>query len=169
MMCIYTVHIHGSAVLIKTERKTGMDKKRKLYESPCYCTNLRRGSGAITEFYNSMLQPTGLNAAQYYLLINLSRLGTANTSVWAQHVGLDRSTLVRNVKTLEEKGWVQDTGNSGGNAHQFTLTELGENTLGSAIPVWNQAQLQIRDFLGEKEAETLLLLLRKLQELKEIS
>ena len=144
-----------------------MAKKQKLYESPCYCTNLRRCAGAVTDFYNTELQPAGLNAAQYYLLINLSRLKTANTSHWAQHVGLDRSTLVRNVKTLVERGWVEDIGNTGGNAHQFALTELGTETLKQAVPIWEDAQQQFQEHMGTEDAEVLLGLLRKLQQLRE--
>lgn len=58
----------------------------KLYESPCYCTNLRRSANAVSDYYDARLRPSGLTAAQYYLLLNLSRLGSANMTRWAEHV-----------------------------------------------------------------------------------
>ena len=45
----------------------------KLYESPCYCTNLRRSANAVSDYYDARLRPSGLTAAQYYLLLNLSK------------------------------------------------------------------------------------------------
>ena len=72
----------------------------QLYKSNCYCTNLRRSANAISDFYDTALKEAGLTISQYYLLVNLSRLGTANITHWAEHVGLNRSTMVRNIKLL---------------------------------------------------------------------
>ena len=65
----------------------------KLYDSKCYCTNIRRSANVLTEYYNKGLEDTGLSVAQYYLLINLKRLERANITHWAERVGLDRSTM----------------------------------------------------------------------------
>ena len=81
----------------------------KLYKSKCYCTNLRRSANAISDFYDNALKNAGLTVSQYYLLINLSRLGKANITHWAQRVGLDRSTMVRNIKPLESRGLIEKT------------------------------------------------------------
>ena len=135
-----------------------------MYESPCYCTNLRRGALWSTEYYDKMLAPSGLSVPQYYLLINLSRMEKANLSQWAQRVGLDRTTMVRNVKLLEGKGLVEQTE---GRGRTFTLTETGRETLDRGVALWEQAQAQIQAWIGREDAETLLRICRKLQEIPE--
>lgn len=131
-----------------------------MYESPCYCTNLRRGALWVTEYYDKMLAPSGLSVPQYYLLINLSRMERANLSQWAERVGLDRTTMVRNVKTLENKGLVALTE---GRGKTFTLTEMGKSTLAQGVALWEQAQERLRSSIGPEDADTLLRICRKLQ------
>lgn len=137
----------------------------KLYKSPCYCTNLRRSANAITDYYNDALQPIGLNAAQYYLLINLSRLQTANITQWAAHVGLERSTMVRNTRVLLNHGWIEDVPQGPG--RQFCLTADGLKLVEQAVQIWTRVQDEIETFLGKKDAETLLRIAEKLQRLEE--
>ena len=136
-----------------------------LYVSKCYCTNLRRSANAISEFYDKRLEKAGVTTAQYYLLINLQRLGKANITHWAERVGLERSTMVRNIKLLEDHGFIERTE---GNGKTFTLSEYGENVLSTAVPIWNETQHEIESFLGMETAKVILQLGVKLQELKSI-
>ena len=131
-----------------------------MYESPCYCTNLRRSALWSTEYYDKMLAPSGLSVPQYYLLINLSRMEKANLSQWAERVGLDRTTMVRNVKTLESKGLIAP---AEGRGRTFALTEIGKTTLSHGIKLWEQAQAELREKLGDEDADTLLRICRRLQ------
>ena len=131
-----------------------------MYESPCYCTNLRRAALWSTEYYDSMLAPAGLSVPQYYLLINLSRMERANLSQWAERVGLDRTTMVRNVKTLEGKGLVAP---AEGRGRTLALTEEGRRTLAHGVALWEQAQAALREKLGGEDADTLLRICRRLQ------
>lgn len=131
-----------------------------MYESPCYCTNLRRGALWATEYYDRMLAPSGLSVPQYYLLINLSRMEKANLSQWAERVGLDRTTMVRNVKTLENKGLVTP---AEGRGKTFALTDTGKSTLAQGVALWERAQERLRDSIGDADADALLRICRKLQ------
>lgn len=131
-----------------------------MYESPCYCTNLRRGALWATEYYDRMLAPSGLSVPQYYLLINLSRMEKANLSQWAERVWLDRTTMVRNVKTLENKGLVTP---AEGRGKTFTLTDTGKSTLAQGVALWERAQERLRDSIGDADADALLRICRKLQ------
>lgn len=135
----------------------------KLVESSCYCTNLRRSAGILTDFYDDALKETGLTVAQYSLLINLSRLGKANITHWAEYIGLDRSTMVRNVKLLQKREYIEETD---GNGKTFCLSATGEQILSEAVQAWNRAQDEIKSFLGAEDVEKLLSIGRKLQELK---
>lgn len=136
----------------------------KTYVSQCYCTNARRAARAITEMYDDALRPLGLTVAQYYLLINISRLEPVDTSRLAGHVGLERSTLVRNVRLLRNNGWVEDR--SSGQKHQFQLTVSGRRLLAGAMAVWEEIQADFNEQMGLDDADALQRLLRKAQDLK---
>lgn len=135
-----------------------------MYKSPCYCTNLRRSANWSTELYDRALAPAGLSVPQYYLLINLSRMERANAARWAERVGLDRTTLVRNVRLLEEKGLVTQ---AEGRGRTFTLTEKGRTTLETAVACWETAQREMVSILGEADAAAALRICEKLQSLGE--
>ena len=82
----------------------------KLYKSECYCTNLRRSANSITECYNRYFNDLDLTVAQYYIIVNLSRLKNANSSDLSKRIGLERSTLVRNIQGLIKKGLIEEGG-----------------------------------------------------------
>ena len=134
-----------------------------LYKSECYCTNLRRSANAVSDLYDRELKPSGLTAPQYYLMINLSRLGSANITHWAEHVGLERSTMVRNIRPLEARGLITQTD---GHGKTYALTGDGKAALDAAIPMWTEAQRKLRDYLGGDDASAILRIGAKLQELK---
>ena len=135
------------------------------YKSICYCTNLRRSANMLSDIYDACLKPSSVTVAQYYLLVNLSRLGSANITHWAQRVGLDRSTMVRNIKPLQTRGYVETTE---GRGKAFTLTPEGEHVLELAIPLWEHAHEKIQSALGDDDAQALLRMIRynKLRKLK---
>lgn len=132
------------------------------YKSICYCTNLRRSANMLSDIYDACLKPSGVTVAQYYLLVNLSRLGSANITHWAQRVGLDRSTMVRNIKPLQTRGYVETTK---GRGKVFTLTPEGEHVLELAIPIWERTQAKIQEALGDDDTQTLVRISEKLQEI----
>lgn len=134
----------------------------RFYKSPCYCTNARRSANALTEYYDNRFKSVGLTVAQYYLLINLKRLEKVNITQWAEYVGLERSTMVRNVSTLEKHGLIHVVK---GRGKVFELTEFGKDTLEKAIPIWENAQNEIKEYIGDEDAEAIKRIGEKLQSL----
>ena len=133
------------------------------YKSTCYCTNLRRSANALSDFYDTALKESGLTAAQYYLLVSLVRLGTANITHWAEHVGLDRSTMVRNIRTLQARALIETTA---GRGKTFILSPEGRRVLDLAAPLWEEAQRQTEVLLGRDNVKALLEISEKLQRLE---
>ena len=136
----------------------------KLYNSTCYCTNLRRSANAMSEFYDLALKEAELTISQYYLLVNLSRLGKANITHWSEQVGLDRSTMVRNIKPLQSRGLIEGTE---GHGKTFALSEKGRHALDTATVIWQQMQEKMEQFLGKEDADAILRIGSRLQDLKD--
>lgn len=133
-----------------------------MHKSVCYCTNLRRSAHAVTEFYDRALQKLGITAAQYHLLANLQRLQSANITHWATEVGLERSTMVRNITPLLRLGLICQVD---GHGKTYALTEKGSETMAVAVPAWEAAQQRLNTYLGNEEAAALLRISEKLQNL----
>lgn len=134
----------------------------RLYKSECYCTNLRRSSKAISDIYTKALEEVDLTAPQYYILINLKRMVSANMSDWSKRVGLDRSTIIRNSKHLMKKGMIEQ---AEGHGKVFTTSKKGEETLRMAEVIWGKTQHKMLNVLGKDDAEALIRISEKLQDI----
>ncbi len=134
--------------------------------SVCNCLNLRRASQAITEVYDERLAPGGLKLSQYSLLKHIREMQPVNVSDLAVKMRLDRTTLVRNLKPLEGKGFITDDAAAGTRKRQLRLTEAGAQTLDAATRLWEETQGYIEQYLGKKDLNTLTALLFKIEALR---
>ncbi len=138
---------------------------KQINKSKCHCITIRRAANAVTEYYDGALREMDLTTSQYSLLKNLYRLETASTSELAEYVNLDRSTLVRNLKPLQERGLIADLAKGNARNHKFTLTDAGLALLEQANPCWEKAQEEMKAYLGEQNMELFMEMLYKLQEM----
>ncbi|CAH0191094.1 DNA-binding MarR family transcriptional regulator [Pseudomonas frederiksbergensis] len=130
--------------------------------SQCLCTNLRRAARGVSRHYDGALDGFGINVAQYSLLCNLQRLDQPSISTLAEAMGLDRSTLGRNLRVLEGEGLVTLIEGEDMRNRIVLLTETGRERLAAALPAWEAAQQRLIDRLGAEKRETLLKLLDEL-------
>jgi len=140
----------------------------KIYDktpSVCNCINLRRGSQALTEIYDEILAPSGLKISQFLLLKSVRELGPVSVSNLALEIRLDRTTIVRNLKPLEEKDLIVDISATGTRNRELKLTTQGLESLEIAAPLWLKAQNFIEQYLGKEEVNTLTTLLSKIEAL----
>lgn len=128
----------------------------------CLCTNLRRASRGISRHYDGALDGFGINVAQFSLMSNLKRLDQPSISSLAEAMGLDRSTLGRNLRVLEGAGLVKMSEGEDHRNRLVCLTEEGERRFNAAWPAWEAAQQQLVARLGEDRREQLLQLLDEL-------
>ncbi|WP_199918474.1 MarR family winged helix-turn-helix transcriptional regulator, partial [Pseudomonas veronii] len=98
----------------------------------------------------------------YSLLCNLQRLDQPSISSLADAMGLDRSTLGRNLRVLEGEGLVRLVEGDDLRNRLVLLTEAGAERLAAALPAWEAAQQKLIDRLGAEKRETLLALLDEL-------
>lgn len=118
---------------------------------------------AVTDYYDRLLSHAGITLNQFSLLKNLSDIGISSVSRLANHVGLDRSTLVRGLKPLFKAGYIEDISQAGKRDNQMRLTPLGNKTVDAAIPFWEQAQEGVLKQIGEDNLATLTKLLSRVE------
>jgi len=133
--------------------------------SPCHCLNIRRASRAVTQFYEKVLEPTGLKVTQYSLLRNLKLVESVNMSVLAKIMRIDRTTLNRNMKPLVNAGLITVNSGEDSRSRQVMLTLAGKDALVNALSLWDEAQTSLEEYLGTAELESFEKSLSKLEAL----
>lgn len=118
----------------------------------CFALHARMTARLLTRAYDAAVRPTGLRFAQFGLLGAIAHGSATSQTALAERLGLERTTLVRNLKFLEQKGWIEATPGGGrGLAHR--LTPAGREILARAIPLWERAQADIEARLGGIEPD----------------
>ncbi len=129
-------------------------------KTTCLATNLRRAAGVATELYNRHLAPSGLNVAMLRLMEVAETHPEASITELAGRLGLDRSTLGRNLRVLERQGMVALGHGRDDRSRGIELTEGGRQALEIARPLWARAQDDLSTRLGGEAAELIRLLER---------
>jgi DNA-binding MarR family transcriptional regulator len=130
--------------------------------APTYCTclALRRATRRVTQIYDAHMKPLGLRITQFAVLGQL--VGAPDTApsqmsitALARRLGLDRSTLGRNLRPLLKAGLVAMDGGEDRRAHTLALTDAGRALLDKAIPLWRDAQRHVAEKLGRDKTRAL--------------
>ena len=122
----------------------------------CTCFAVRRAARHVTQAFDRSLAPTGLRTTQFALLSRLSRSGPRSIQALAQEMGLDRTTLGRNLRPLERDGLVTigiDPSDRRGRALQ--ITPWGEAKRQEALAYWTDAQARFRETYGAEQTRVL--------------
>lgn len=118
----------------------------------CTCFNVRLAARAITQFYNDALAPSDLLSTQFSLLVALKWTNPLSINELASVLGLDRTTLARNLRPLDKRGLVTiQSHKSDARIKEVWLTSHGDKALEAALPLWKNAQDQIEQYLGETQ------------------
>lgn len=133
-----------------------MDELKLPPPGRCACTNLRSAARAITQFYDQMLEPSGLRATQYSILAALARAGDMTIIPLADQLVMDRTTLTRNLSRLEKYGWIRIEPGEDLRTRIVHLTDEGRAVLAKALPLWQEAQTRVVGGLGEGQFHVLL-------------
>ena len=124
---------------------------------PYGCTNfkLRQLLRSVARLYDAQMAPTGLKTSQYSLLTHVLRLQPLAPSELAQQMGMDASTLTRNLRPLLDQGFVAQGPGSDGRTRSITLTEAGRAKQLEARQHWKRAQLTLNKKLGDASVAAL--------------
>lgn len=115
----------------------------------CTCFHLRRTARVVTQIFDEYLAPGGLKATQFTLLVALARSGSAAVTALSRALGMDRTTLTRNLKPLQRQGWVEIVTGEDRRTRAIRLTGAGRKALGQASPLWQSAQREVVRRIGK--------------------
>jgi DNA-binding MarR family transcriptional regulator len=119
---------------------------------PCVCSQVRRLARKLSSLYDTVLSPQELTITQYSLLANIELAGQLSHTALAEKVGMERTTLTRNLRPLTRAKWVTAAHGKDRRQHLLQLTAAGRRKLVRSLPLWEEAQ---RQFLSQIGSESL--------------
>jgi DNA-binding MarR family transcriptional regulator len=129
-------------------------KANPLPDLDCACANLRRAARLVTQLYShemgGQLEPT-----QFALLTALDRLPGSSHVALGEALGLDKTSLSRNLRLMERNGWVQVAESEDLRRRGYRLTTSGRRLLTATKPRWKQAQSKLRNLVTSEDWETM--------------
>jgi DNA-binding MarR family transcriptional regulator len=91
-------------------------------------------------FYERAMRGSGLRASQFTLLATLIQTGPMPATRLADFLGLDRTTLTRNLRPLHRDGLVTIEDGADRRVHKTAITAQGAEAARRAYPAWRKAQ-----------------------------
>jgi len=115
----------------------------------CLFQRTRTAARAVTRFYDDQLRTTGLRATQANVLATSAAKGELTISALSDELGMDRTTLTRNLRPLEQRKLVAISPEGRHRARLVRLSSTGVAALGAIAAQWEKAQSSLERSLGE--------------------
>jgi DNA-binding MarR family transcriptional regulator len=116
----------------------------------CACFNVRRVSRVITQFYDAEVRRHGVRPTQTTVLTALRAKEGWGMAELSEFLGMERTTLLRNLRPLERDGLVSTRGGGRGGHVEIVITPKGRRTLAKTLPAWRSAQDKVVAILGRE-------------------
>jgi DNA-binding MarR family transcriptional regulator len=115
----------------------------------CTCSELRRAARAVTLLYDNAFRSSGLLSTQLGVLHVIHKSDSIRISHLAKELGMDRTTLTRNLSVLQRQGFIKISSGKDNRTRIVTITNKGRTTIAKAIPLWNNVQNKVKEQMGE--------------------
>ncbi len=115
----------------------------------CLCLASRRAARTLTRAYDREMRSHGIRATQFTTLVMLLLRGPTTIGDLAEALGMERTTLSRNLDVLEGRGWiVLRPGDEDARVRIATVTRSGRKRVEEAMPAWRAAQAKATATIG---------------------
>lgn len=130
--------------------------------SRCTCFLLRRAARRTSQVYDHALARVGLSLNEYSILRRAAQ--PRQLGALADSLGMDRSTLSRNLKPMLAAGWMEESRGEDARQRLVAVSAAGRRLLRRALPHWQRAQARIEAGFGEDATTALHAELRRLDQ-----
>lgn len=117
----------------------------------CACTRLRTAARMMTRAYDDALRPSGVTAAQLAILAAVDVDHSTSIAELSKRLSLDRTTLSRNLKPLEQAKWIRLGDEGWRRSKTVHVTADGKQRLARATALWEAAQTAFLKRFGKSE------------------
>ncbi|HEY5040100.1 MAG TPA: MarR family winged helix-turn-helix transcriptional regulator, partial [bacterium] len=110
------------------------------YATVCASFNFRKAARAVTQLFDTALQPVGIRSTQLVVLLAAGIYEKPTMSEMADIMVTDRTTLTRALKPLFRKGLLVNVPGQDKRKSCVSLTDRGHQTIRKSVPYWHKAQ-----------------------------
>jgi DNA-binding MarR family transcriptional regulator len=114
----------------------------------CFCLASRQAARKITRLYDAVMQKSGMRSTQFTILSQLMLRGELPIGKLASLLGMERTTLTRNLTPLEQRKWISIRSGDDPRARMLGITAQGRAAVRRGFPFWSQAQAEAGKLLG---------------------
>ena len=132
------------------DRPSGPTKARGSNDM-CACATTRHVARLLMQLYDHFLRNAGVEAPQFALLVAIDKEDRSRHSAIGLQCAMDKTTVSRNLKLLERKGWVTSIRGRDRRERHVTLTQAGRKRLAAGWPEWRKAQNHLRTVMTGEE------------------
>ncbi len=117
------------------------EPKAQDFAMACICLGVRKAARQVSRRFDEAFRPLGITSGQFSILAALLRDEPTPLGAVADALGMDRTTLNRNLRPLEQEKLVATTPTKDdARVRGLILTPKGRALLDRAIPLWRVAQ-----------------------------
>jgi DNA-binding MarR family transcriptional regulator len=114
--------------------------------------DIRLAERLITRHVEAQLRAVGLGVAEFALMLQIAAARDDTVSSLAQRLGLDQSTLSRNLRALARRGLAEIVvAEADLRRRAVWLTEKGATRLEAALPIWREADAELAGALDRRQ------------------
>jgi DNA-binding MarR family transcriptional regulator len=118
----------------------------------CVSNNLQKTARAVSRLFAEEMRPSGLTRAQFPMLGYLEAAGPLPMSDLAARLYMERTTLTRNLRPLEDAGLVERPPDpQDARVRLVAITPLGRRKLREARRYWRRAQERVLKLYGAEQ------------------
>ena len=123
----------------------------------CACDGVRRAARGVTQHYDAVVADSGLKVTQLPILVALGSAGDLSVTALAGALALDRTTLTRNLRVLEDRGVLRTYAHDeDARMRVVSLTAEGSAVLTRALERWEAVQDEVQGRFGSERLQALL-------------
>jgi DNA-binding MarR family transcriptional regulator len=105
----------------------------------CVCFNLRWVTRVVTQFFDAEIRRHRIRPTQRTILLALSAKESWTMAALSDWLGMDRTTLVRNLRPLQRDGMAQTVGGGRGGRVELSITAKGRKKIKESLPAQSAA------------------------------
>lgn len=129
------------------------DKKKtpnfdRINPTNCINAKLRKLHRMLNNIYMEKFKPYGIQGSMLSILFIIGKNEQVNQKILAEKLVLDPSTMSRDIKKLEGKGWLSVSKGEDPRNSVLNITPKGYELLEEIAPVWEGLHLKVEALLG---------------------
>src|SRR4030081_659396 len=130
------------------KQTNGPDSTDYMAAAGCFCLASRQAARKITRLYDSCMQESGIRITQFTILSQLMLRGEMPVGKLAGVLGMERTTLTRNLALLEAERWIATKPGEDPRARLIAITAQGRSMLRPPPPPSSQPEVQLAPMLA---------------------